>query len=151
MSIRLLLSSLLPLNSARPPSPCRITRSAGAIRSIAPVSDGRRLRLRGLQQRADLGQVLQSGKLRSGAAFGMAAVRQHLPSDLLRQEAQRTGQEAGVLRQCDGRGDQALQRGERPCIQLLGRQRRRQAAGIGDQPAISLWRNASSAVAAKKS
>ena len=113
---------------------------------------GRRLRLRGLQQGADLGQVLQRGELRGRAAFGVAAVRQHLAGDLLRQEAQRARQEAGVLRQSDGRGDQALQCGQRPRVQLLGRQRGRQAAGVGHQPAPSdVWRNASSAVAAKKS
>ena len=95
---------------------------------------GWRLRLRGLQQGADLGQVLQGGQLRGRAAFGMAAVRQHLASDLLRQEAQRTRQEAGVLRQSDGRGDQTLQCGERPRVKLLGRQRGRQAAGAGHQP-----------------
>ena len=93
-----------------------------------------RLRLRGLQQGADLGQVLQGGKLRGRAAFGVAAVRQHLARDLLRQEAQRARQEAGMLRQRDGGGDQALQRGQRPRVQLLGRQRGRQAARVGHQP-----------------
>ena len=95
----------------------------------------RRLGLRGLQQRADFGQVLQGGELRGGAALDMAAVRQHLADDLLRQEAQRTGQEAGMLRQRDGRGDQPLQRGQRPGVEFLGRQSGRQAAGIGHQPA----------------
>ena len=94
-----------------------------------------RLGLRRLQQSADLGQVLQGGKLSGGAALDMAAIRQHLPDDFLRQEAQRTRQEARMLRQRDGRGDQPLQRGQRPCIELLGRQSRRQAAGIGHQPA----------------
>ena len=93
-----------------------------------------RLRLRGLQQGADLGQVLEGRKLRGRTAFGMAAVRQNLAGDLLRQEAQRSCQEAGMLRQRDGGGDQALQCGERPRVQLLGRQRGRQAAGAGHQP-----------------
>ncbi len=65
----------------------------------------------------------------------MAAVRQHLAGDLLRQETQRAGQEGGVLRQCDSRGDQAFQRGQRAGIQFLGRQRGGQAACIGYQPA----------------
>ena len=98
----------------------------------------RRLRLRGLQQGADLGQVLQRGKLGGRTALGVAAIRQHLAGDFLRQEAQRARQEAGVLRQRDGCSDQALQCGERPRVQLLGRKRRRQAAGIGHQPAHQL-------------
>ena len=114
MSIRLLLSSLLPLNSARPPSPWRITRSAGAIRSIASGQSSRRLGLRGLQQSADLGKILQCCQLNRGAALRMATIRQHLTSDFLRQEPQRTGQEAGMLGQCHGRGDQALQCRQRP-------------------------------------
>ena len=97
--------------------------------------DGRRLRLRGLQQRADFRQVLQRGQLRRRAAFGVAAVGQDLAADLLRQEAQRPGQEAGVFAQCDGGGDQAFQRGQRAGVEFLGRQRGGQAARIGDQPA----------------
>ncbi len=91
------------------------------------------LGLRGLQQRADFGEVLQGGKQRGGAALGVAAVRQHLPGDLLRQEAQRAGEEAAVLRQRDRGGDQPLERGQRATVQLLGRERRRQRAGVGDQ------------------
>ena len=94
----------------------------------------RRLHLRRLQQRADFGQVLQRRQLRGGAALGVAAVGQHLAGDLLRQEAQRAGQERGVLRQRHGGGDQPLQRGQRPGVQLLGRQRGGQAAGVGHQP-----------------
>ena len=39
-----------------------------------------------------------------------------------------------MLRQRDGRGDQALQRGQRARVEFLGRQRGGQAAGVGDQP-----------------
>ncbi len=137
ISIRLLLSSLLPLNSARPPSPCRITRSAGAIRSIAPASAGggcvcaacsrARISVRSCSA-ASCAAGLRSAWQPSGSTWR---------SDLLRQETQRARQEAGMLRQRDGRGDQTLQRGQRPGVQFLGRQRGGQAAGIGHQPSPS--------------
>ena len=128
-------SSLLPLNSARPPSPWRSARSAGAIRSIAAPSAAGRLRLRGLQQRADFDQVLQRREVGGRAALDMAAVRQHLAADLLRQEAQRAGQERRMVRQRDGGGDQALERRQRaarpaprPAGRPTARARRRPAA-----------------------
>ncbi len=88
-----------------------------------------------MQQRADLGQVLQRGKLGRGAALGVAAVRQDLAGDLLRQEAQGTGQEAGMLGQRDGGGDQPFQGGQRARVEFLSRQGGRQAAGVADQAA----------------
>ena len=77
------------------------------------------------------------GEMRRRAALGVAAVGQHLAGDLLRQEAQRAGQEGGVLGQRHGGGDQAFQRGQRAGIQFLGRQRGGQAARVGDQAAPS--------------
>ena len=104
------------------------------MRSMALVSAGGGCVWRGLQQRADFGQVLQRGELRGGAAFDVAAVGQHLAADLLRQEAQRPVQEPGMLRQRDGGGDQPLQRGQRAGVQLLRRQCGGQAARVGHQP-----------------
>ena len=114
------------------------------MRSMAPARAVRRLRLRCLQQCADFGQVLQSGELGGRAALGVAAVRQHLAGDLLRQEAQGAGQESGMVRQRDRRGDQALQRRQRPRVQFLGRQRRGQARASETRRAIRRWRNKSS-------
>ena len=95
-------------------------------------------RLGGLQQRADLHQVLQHRQLLRRTALAMAAVRQDLAVQLLRQHAQGAGEEARVLRQRHGGGDQPLHRGQRPCIQLLGRQGGGQHPGIGDQPGHQL-------------
>ncbi len=94
----------------------------------------RRLRLRRLQQGANFGKVLQRGKLCGGTAFGMAAIGQHLADDLLRQEPQGARQEAGMLRQRHGRRDQALQRRQRPRVQLLGGKCGGQATCIRHQP-----------------
>ena len=68
-----------------------------------------------------------------GAALDMAAIGEHLPTDLLRQEAQRPCQERRMVRQCHSGGDQALQCGQRPCILLLCRECRRQGARIADE------------------
>ena len=103
---------------------------------------GRRLRLGGLQQGADLGQVLQRGEMRGGAALGMAAIGQHLAADLLRQEAQRAGQERRVVRHRDGGGDQAFERGERRGRPAPRPAARRTAPRASETSrAISRWRN----------
>ena len=94
----------------------------------------RRGRLGPLQQRTDLGQVLQRGELDGRAALHMTTVRQHLTRDLLRQEPQCACQEPCMFGQRHRRRDQPFQRGQRACIHLLGRKRRGQAARVRHQP-----------------
>ena len=111
----------------------------------------RRVHLRALQQGADLGQVLQRGKLRGRAAFDMPAIRAEPAGRSPAAGSAAPASEPGLLRQRHGGGDRALQRG----------QRARDAAPRPAVPPtrlraswasrISRWRNASSAVAAKKS
>ena len=95
---------------------------------------GGRLRLGGLQQGADVDQVLQRRQVRQRAALGVAAVGQHLAGELLRQEAQHAVEVGRLVRQRHRHRGQALQRGQRAAVHLLGGQRGGQAARIGDQP-----------------
>ena len=108
-----------------------------AQRRRHPLNGGRqhnrRLGLGRLQQRADFGQVLQRRQMRRRAPLHMAAVAQHLPADFRRQEAQRPGQERGVLRQRNRGCDQTLQRGQRPRVLFLRREGRSERTGITDQ------------------
>ena len=127
----------LPLNSASPPSPCRSARSAGAMRSMALAERRRRLRLGGLQQRADFGQVLQRRHQLRRAALDVAAVRQHLAREFLRQARAAPGSgkprgRAAPPRPRSGPSARSA-RGRR----VPRRQRRGEAARVGHQPAPS--------------
>ncbi len=108
-----------------------------AKRGRHPLDRGGERRGRGhlgrLEQRADFAEILQRAQLRSGAAFGVAAVGQHLPSDLLRQETQRPGEECRVFRDRDGGGDETLERGQAARVEVFGRQRGRERACVGDE------------------
>ena len=94
----------------------------------------RLLHLARLQQCADFREVLQRPEVGRRTALGVAAVRQHLPADLLGQEAEGAGEKRAMLRHGDAGDDQPLERGQSARVELFGRQRGREAARVGQQP-----------------
>ncbi len=99
---------------------------------------GRRLRLGGLQQGADLDQILQSGELGRWAALGVAAVARTCRAISCGRKRNARVRKAACSGRGDRGGDQPLEGGQRPRVQLFRRQGGGQPGGIrneaGHQP-----------------